>query len=302
MLDEMTSAEGAPLLTATDLKISYGDFVAVKGATLTVNPGERVALVGESGSGKTTLAMAVAGMLTDPAVRVEAAELSFAGNPVTQPATALPTITEGVSVVFQDAMTSLDPTWRIGGQLTAVLRHRRGLARTEAKFEAVQWLRRVGFSDPERVMRLRPYELSGGMRQRAMIAVALCGEPRLIVADEPTSALDATLARLTMDLLKELTDESGAALVIVTHDLQLCLEYADKLCVMKDGDVVEYATAASIQARPRHPYTRGLLACVPTLESADLELLPTLESVMTEAERLQAAAEAAPRDLKLAAS
>jgi peptide/nickel transport system ATP-binding protein len=306
MHDDASSTDAtAALLVATDLTIHYGDFTAVTGATLTVNSGERVALVGESGSGKTTLAMAVAGMLTDPSARVAALELSFANGPVTQPATALPTITDGISVVFQDAMTSLDPTWRIGGQLVAALRNRCGLTRKQAKVKAAEWLCRVGFPDPERVMRLRPYELSGGMRQRAMIAVALCGEPRLIVADEPTSALDATLSRMTMDLLKELTDESGAALLIVTHDLQLCLDYADKLCVMKDGEVVEYATAAAIRSSPQHPYTRGLMACVPTLDSADLEMLPTLDSVMTEAERALAAAAAAAEaddDLKLVAS
>lgn len=295
------------LLVAEDVTIRYGDFTAVRGATLTVKPGERVALVGESGSGKTTLAMAVAGMLTDPSVQVDAVELTFEDGAVTQPTTALPTIIDGISIVFQDAMTSLDPTWRIGGQLVAALRNRCGLNRKEARVRAAEWLVRVGFTDPDRVMRLRPYELSGGMRQRAMIAVALCGEPRLIVADEPTSALDATLSRMTMDLLKELTDESGAALVIVTHDLHLCLEYADKLCVMKDGDVVEYASATEIKARPVHPYTRGLLACVPTLESADLEMLPTLDSVMTEAERAayaEAAAAAANEnaDLNLVAS
>lgn len=295
------AAADAPLLVATDLTINYGDFTAVKGATLTVNPGERVALVGESGSGKTTLAMAVAGMLTDPEARFEATELTFAGGPVTQPRSALPTITEGVAVVFQDAMTSLDPTWKVGGQVMAVLRNRCGLSKREAKAKAADWLRRVGFPDPERVMRLRPYELSGGMRQRAMLAVALCGEPRLIVADEPTSALDATLARMTMDLLKELTDESGAALLIVTHDLHLCLEYADLLCVMKGGEVVEHASAAAVKTDPQHPYTRGLMSCVPTLDSADLELLPTLESVMSEAERPAFAAEVAD-DLKLVAS
>jgi peptide/nickel transport system ATP-binding protein len=281
------AAADAPLLVATDLTINYGDFTAVKGATLTVNPGERVALVGESGSGKTTLAMAVAGMLTDPEARFEATELTFAGGPVTQPRSALPTITEGVAVVFQDAMTSLDPTWKVGGQVMAVLRNRCGLSKREAKAKAADWLRRVGFPDPERVMRLRPYELSG--------------EPRLIVADEPTSALDATLARMTMDLLKELTDESGAALLIVTHDLHLCLEYADLLCVMKGGEVVEHASAAAVKTDPQHPYTRGLMSCVPTLDSADLELLPTLESVMSEAERPAFAAEVAD-DLKLVAS
>lgn len=285
VVEAVAGFESAPLVNAEDLQVFYGNFRAVNGATFTINPGERVALVGESGSGKTTLAMAVAGMLTDPSVRVEAEVLTFAGQPISQPKSALPTITDGISIVFQDAMTSLDPTWKIGGQLEAVLRNRKGLGRKAAKVAAADWLRRVGFSDPERVMKLRPYELSGGMRQRAMIAVAVCGGPKLLVADEPTSALDATLSRMTMDLLKELAEESGAALLIVTHDLHLCLEYADEVCVMRNGDVVEYDTAEALKAAPKHPYTRGLLACVPTIDSSDLEFLPTLESVMTEAER-----------------
>lgn len=302
MAEEMNIPDPAtPLLVADDVKVHYGDFPAVKGASLTISPGECVALVGESGSGKTTLAMALAGMLTDPAARVDAVDLTFLDEPVRQPSSALPAITDGVSMVFQDAMSSLDPTWRVGGQLVAVLRNRRGLSRKDAKSQALDWLRRVGFPDPERVMRLRPYELSGGMQQRAMIAVAVCGGPKLIVADEPTSALDATLSRMTMDLLRELTEESGAALLLVTHDLHLCLEYADWVCAMRNGDVVEYATATAIKAQPKHPYTRGLLACVPTMDSADLEFLPTLDSVMTAAERAAMLDQAAD-DMKLAAS
>jgi peptide/nickel transport system ATP-binding protein len=273
-------AHAAPLLQARDVDIRYGGFHAVKAATVTVAPSERVALVGESGSGKTTLAMALAGMLPSPTAAVSSAGLTFDGHEVVQPSGPLPRSVPGVSIIFQDAMTSLDPTWKVGSQIMAVLRSRRGLRRRAARSEATEWLRRVGFTDPARVFRARPYELSGGMRQRVMLAVALCGEPRLIVADEPTSALDATLARMTMDLLATLTEESGAALLIVTHDLQLCLDYADKVLVMRGGEVVETAQATRIASEAHHPYTRGLLECVPTLESADLEFLPTLASVM----------------------
>jgi len=273
----------APLLEARGMTISYGDFMAVKDADLVVRAGERVALVGESGSGKTTVAMALAGMLADPSASVVADVINFQGTPVRQPSGPLPQSVPGVSMAFQDAMTSLDPTWRVGGQLSAVLRSRGGLSRRDAEAAAAAWLERVGFADPERVMRARPYELSGGMRQRVMLAIALSGSPRLLVADEPTSALDATLARMTMDLLKELTEESGAALLIVTHDLRLCLEYADTVCVMRGGSIVETAPAAGLERNAKHPYTRGLLECVPTLDSVGFELLPTLDKVMAEA-------------------
>ncbi|MFT4011532.1 MAG: ABC transporter ATP-binding protein [Nocardioidaceae bacterium] len=276
--------DSVPLLDARDVKVTYGGFTAVHGATLTIQPGERVALVGESGSGKTTLAMAVAGLLPATSTGVTSSTLTFDGEPVTPSRGRISPVSSGLSVVFQDAMTSLDPVWRVESQLTAVLRGRLGLSRRQARPAALDWLRKVGFTDPERVMRARPYELSGGMRQRVMIAIAVCGRPRLLIADEPTSALDATLARATMELLVDLTEDAGAALLMVTHDLHLCLEYADKVCVMRHGDIVETLSAELAESTATHPYTRGLLACVPTLDSVDLHRLPTLAAVLAQEE------------------
>ncbi|MFT4044572.1 MAG: ABC transporter ATP-binding protein [Gordonia sp. (in: high G+C Gram-positive bacteria)] len=273
-----------PLLEARGVTVWYGGAVALRDADITIRAGERIALVGESGSGKTTLAMALAGMLPASSATVSAATLTFAGCPVTQPTAVLPSGTPGMSIIFQDAMTSLDPTWRIGSQVKAALKANYGLSRRQSTAEAVRWLGRVGFADPDRVMRARPYELSGGMRQRVMLAIALCSRPSLIVADEPTSALDATLARMTMDLLTELSEESGAALLLVTHDLQLCMDYADQVVVMRGGEIVESGPAPTIASNPQHPYTRGLLACVPTLDGVDVEFLPTLASVMDSTE------------------
>jgi peptide/nickel transport system ATP-binding protein len=178
-------------------------------------------------------------------------------------------------MVFQDAMTSLDPVWTIGSQLSAVLKASGGFSRQERVAQAEAWLRRVGLHDTERVLRSRPYELSGGMRQRVMLAIALCGRPKLLIADEPTSALDASLARDVMELLVELAGELGTALLVVSHDIQLCSEYSDRTLVMYGGRVVE-ETPSSGLSEARHPYTKGLLRSIPTLESADLDVLPTI--------------------------
>jgi peptide/nickel transport system ATP-binding protein len=180
-------------------------------------------------------------------------------------------------MVFQDAMTSLDSVWSIGSQLTAVLSAGRRRSRGEIAELSRQWLHRVGLTDTERVLKAKPYELSGGMRQRVMIALALCSEPSLLVADEPTSALDASLARTTMELLLELTSTVGTSLLIVSHDMDLCAEFADRVLVMHRGRMVDQAPADALDAPERHPYTRGLLECIPTLDKARLDHLPTLD-------------------------
>jgi peptide/nickel transport system ATP-binding protein len=181
-------------------------------------------------------------------------------------------------MVFQDAMTSLDPVWTIGSQLSAVIRASENVSRKEARERSRYWLSRVGLNDTDRVLKNHPYELSGGMRQRAMMALALCGRPRLLIADEPTSALDASLSRQTMDLFVELTEGAGAALLIISHDIRLCQEYSDRTLVMYRGRLVEQGPSETLSSTAKHPYTVGLLRCIPTLESALLDELPTIES------------------------
>lgn len=274
-----------PSLVVEGLRVSYGsggaEVVAVRDVGFRVAPGERVALVGESGSGKTTLGLAVAGFLTQPGVRISSDRLEFEGKPILRDHRArLPVRTPGIAMVFQDAMTSLDPVWSIGSQLAAVIRGTEKLSRREVRERCRDWLDRVGIQDVDRVMRNRPYELSGGMRQRAMMALALCGRPRLLIADEPTSALDASLSRNTMDLLLELTDDFGASLLIISHDILLCQDYADTTIVMYHGELVDAGPSATLESTATHPYTTGLLSCVPTLESASLHELPTLESFL----------------------
>jgi peptide/nickel transport system ATP-binding protein len=276
---------GAPgagvLLDVAGLTVRYGasPTAAVDDVSLCIRPGERVALVGESGSGKTTLGLALAGFLTQTDVTVTFDRLTFAGQPMARRGgSRLPRRTPGLSMVFQDAMTSLDPVWTIGQQLRAVLSAEGGRSRSQVGDLCRLWLERVGLHQGERVLRSRPYELSGGMRQRVMLALALCGNPQLLIADEPTSALDASLSRDMMDLLVRLVDEFGTSLLIVSHDIQLCQEYSDRMVVMYGGRLVEEGPSATLDKTATHPYTVGLMSCVPTLDSASLDELPTLDT------------------------
>ncbi|GAA4545938.1 ABC transporter ATP-binding protein [Pseudonocardia xishanensis] len=275
-----------PLLDVRGLSVTYpsatGESAAVLDATLRVAAGEQVALVGESGSGKTSLAMAVAGFLPASA-RVTAETLSFAGTALDRAGGAgVPHRTPGMAVVFQDAMTSLDPVWSVGSQLRAVIRSATRCSRSEATDAARSWLVRVGLTDTRRVLRSRPYELSGGMRQRAMLALALAAGPRLLIADEPTSALDASLSRAVMELLRDLAAETGTSLLIVSHDIRLCQEFSDRMIVMYRGAIVDEGPSAQLEATATHDYTRGLLRCVPDLDARHADRLPTLDSVRTE--------------------
>jgi ABC-type dipeptide/oligopeptide/nickel transport system ATPase component len=265
------------VLEVDSLTVKYhgSSQAAVVGASLSIAPGERVALVGESGSGKSTLALALGGFL-DPAESTTTAErMDFLGDRLVHSrAFGLPRRHHGISMIFQDAMSSLDPVWTVGSQLLTVLRAT-GLSRRDAVAEAHEWLRRVGLPDVRRVLRARPGELSGGMRQRIMVAIALSSQPRLLIADEPTSALDASLSRETMELLVGLTRESDAALLVITHDILLSSAYTDKLLVMYRGRIVEELRADGLD-RAEHPYTIGLLRSVPTLEHRHVHRLPTL--------------------------
>lgn len=275
------TTETAPVLRVRDLSVTYGSNVAVKHANLEVRRGERVAIVGESGSGKTSLGNAIAGFLDLEAGHVDVGTLELDGAPLDRSGVGAPRIprrTPGLSMIFQDAMSSLDPVWTIGSQLTAVLRETEHVSRAQAKRDALDWLRRVGITDPERVMGAKPHELSGGMRQRVMMAIALSSKPSLLIADEPTSALDASLAVGAMKLMVELAEREGTAVLMITHDIELCRKFTDFVIVMYHGEIVEQIASKDLHDA-KDPYTRGLLECVPTLASARLDELPTLESV-----------------------
>ncbi|MFW0786057.1 ABC transporter ATP-binding protein [Gordonia sp. CPCC 206044] len=270
---------GHNLLAVESARVTYaGDVAAVKDASFTISPGEHVAIVGESGSGKTTLALAIAGLLTAGDAECSFSRFSFDGCPVSRGRVSpIPHRTPGMSMVFQNAMTSLDPVATVGAQFRDVLRGLSKLSRKEARRRSLTWLASVGLRNPERVLKLRPYELSGGMRQRVMLALAMCGEPKLLIADEPTSALDASVSRDVMDLIRSVTERSHTSLLMVTHDIDLCRMYVDKVIVMYKGEIVDICAADRIEDEATHPYTRALTECVPTLASADLDRLPTLD-------------------------
>lgn len=258
-------------------RVAGGYFTAVDRVSFTVKPGERVAIVGESGSGKTNTCLAISGFITHPQAVVEVDEVMFDGKSIAnRPRKRLPQRIPGLAMVFQDASTSLDPVWTIGSQLTDVIRSTQKVGKAAAKAQAEDWLRKVGMVDPERVMKSRPYELSGGMSQRVMVALALAGRPKLLIADEPTSALDATLSREIMQLLVALTTEMGTGLVLITHDIHLCQAFTDRMLVMYGGRVVEVGSSQTLDVTATHPYTQALMRSVPTLESADLDFLPTI--------------------------
>jgi peptide/nickel transport system ATP-binding protein len=270
------------LLTVDNLSVTYGHgekaHRAVTGASFTIAEGERVAIVGETGSGKTTIALALAGLLTTPSAHIDSDGIHFDGQNVRRgPVRTVPKRTPGMAMVFQDAMTSLDPVATIGSQFADVLKGV-GSARRRATTElARDWLRKVGLHDVDRILRLRPYELSGGMRQRVMLALALCGKPRLLIADEPTSALDASVSRDVMDLLNDMAQIEKASLIVVSHDIELCRVYVDRVIVMYKGDIVDICRADRIEEDATHPYTTALTSCVPTLGHSQLDTLPTLE-------------------------
>jgi peptide/nickel transport system ATP-binding protein len=283
----MTATMSAPLRTATspmlqlkNLSVSYDGKPAVENVTFSISSGQRYAIIGESGSGKTTVCMAISGFLPRNAT-ISSEERSFQGVPIgaTKQKTLIAPRVPGVVTIFQDAMSSLDPVATIGKQFTAVLNGVRRTSGKEAIERSESILRSVGLHDVDRIWKSSAAKLSGGMRQRVMIALALAAEPQLVIADEPTSALDASLARETMEVLSTLTATTGAALLIVSHDIALCARYVDHLVVMRGGRVVESMTPAELVASaPGSGYGRGLLDSIPTLQNWDVDRLRTIDT------------------------
>ena len=281
-------AAAAPLLSVRALTIavpdpSGGEVSAVDGVSFDVDPGEIVALVGESGCGKTLTSLALVDLLPPP-VRVVSGDVFFEGRDVR----ALSDRDKerlrggGVGLVFQEPASALDPVRTIGSEVAQVLARHRGLSRGAAAVEAERWLSRVALPDPARQRGAFPHQLSGGMRQRALLALALAGGPRLLVADEPTAALDVTVQAQILGLLLALREELSLAVLLVTHDLGVVAEAADRVLVMYAGEIVESAPAPELFSRPRHPYTKALLAARPGLASAGAARLAALEGSVPE--------------------
>jgi oligopeptide/dipeptide ABC transporter ATP-binding protein len=263
---------GEALLSVKELRLSVGAgdsaFEPVTGASLQARAGELLGVVGESGSGKSLTLRAIAGLL--PAgVSYRSGEVRVAGTEVAHASKAELRHLHGeiVGIIFQEPMSALNPTMRIGAQIAEAARAHKDLSRSAAKQRASELLARMGFGEPERQRRLYPHELSGGMRQRVMIAIALAGDPALLLCDEPTTALDATVTMKVLELLVGLAKDLNIAIVFVTHDLGVAARICDRIVVMYAGRMVEEGPAAEVLRRPRHPYTLALLKAVPTKES-----------------------------------
>ncbi len=254
----------APTLEIEGLRVGFGRMEAVRGISLSVARGETHCLVGESGCGKSVSALAVMGLLPRGSRR-EVRRMAFAGEEIGHlPERRLARLRgDRIGMIFQEPMTSLNPAYTIGSQMTEVLRRHRGLSRGDAAERSVAMLDRVGVTAPGMRLGQFPHQLSGGLRQRVMIATALLCEPQLLIADEPTTALDVTVQAQILRLLAELQRELGLAVLLITHDLGVVARVAHRVSVMYAGEIVEQASAEALFAAPSHPYTRGLLAAIP---------------------------------------
>ncbi len=260
-----------PLLSVENLRTHFftrdGTVRAVDGVSFHVDAGETLAIVGESGCGKSVTSLSILRLLPTPPARIVEGKVVFAGRDlVTLPEKAMREIRGNeIAMIFQEPMTSLNPVLTIGRQITESLRVHRGMDQAAATARALEVLRQVRIPEPERRLTQYPHELSGGMRQRVMIAMALACGPRLLIADEPTTALDVTIQAQILELLRTLRRETGTSVVLITHDLGVVAEMADRVVVMYAGMKVEEAPVAEIFERPLHPYTRGLLGSMPHL-------------------------------------
>jgi peptide/nickel transport system ATP-binding protein len=267
-------ARVAPLLEVEDLKTWFytrdGIVRAVDGVSYRVYPGETLAVVGESGCGKSVTSLSILRLIPSPPGKIVAGRLAFEGRNLLE-------LTEGamrgirgneISMIFQEPMTSLNPVLTIGRQIAEALVLHQGMDRRGATARAIEMLQLVNIPESERRVTQYPHELSGGMRQRVMIAMALSCNPKLLIADEPTTALDVTIQAQILDLMRALKAKTGAAIVLITHDLGVVAEMAQRVVVMYAGRKVEEAPVDALFARPLHPYTRGLLGSIPRLAEA----------------------------------
>jgi peptide/nickel transport system ATP-binding protein len=259
------------LLEVTDLRTHFstddGEFPAVDGVSFSVDSGRTLAIVGESGCGKSVTSLSIMGLVQSPPGRIRGS-IRFEGRElVGAPARELQDLRgNGMAMIFQEPMSSLNPAYTIGDQIVeGLLRHRK-ISAAQAREQAINALRKVRIPAPEQRFHDYPHKLSGGMRQRAMIAMALACEPRLLIADEPTTALDVTIQAQILELMRTLQSETGTAVILITHDLGVVAEVADDVVVMYAGRIVERAPVRELFEQPQHPYTVGLLGSIPRLD------------------------------------
>ncbi len=270
---ESTPPSPPPLLRIKDLSIEFrrrgGDpMQAVKGISLELNQGESLAIVGESGSGKSATALALARLLPEPPARISATQLSVSGHDVLSLNERELRKIRGkeIAYIFQEPSTSLNPVLTVRTQMAESLALHRPEV-TNRDQEIIQWLYKVGIVEPEKRLKAYPHELSGGMQQRVMIAMALCCQPKLLIADEPTTALDVTIQKQIIDLLAELRTSLNMSLILITHNFGIIRDVADRVAVMFRGRIVETGPVEQILKNPKHPYTQALLDCVPRMGS-----------------------------------
>ena len=265
----------------TDFPVKRGIVHAVEDVSFDVDQGEILAIVGESGSGKSVTSLSIMGLLAEPG-HVAGGSLEFEGKD-------LATLSEkqyrelrgnDMAMIFQEPMTSLNPVYRVGNQIVEAIRTHEKVSKAEAKDRAVDLLRKVGIPSPEARINDYPHQMSGGMRQRVMIAMALACNPKLLIADEPTTALDVTIQAQILDLLRRLRDDTGMAVLLITHDLGVVSETADRVVVMYCGQVVEEAEVRTLFDHPMHPYTLGLLKSIPRLEDDDSKRLYMIKGMV----------------------
>jgi len=264
----------SPLLEIEGLKTHFftrdGVVRAVDGLSFSVAPGETLAIVGESGCGKSVTSLSILRLIASPPGRIVAGRIRFEGQDLLELSERKMRAIRGneISMIFQEPMTSLNPVLTIGRQITETLALHRGLGPQAAEARAIEMLRLVGIAEPAQRITQYPHELSGGMRQRVMIAMALACDPKLLIADEPTTALDVTVQAQILDLMRGLKARTGTAIILITHSLGVVAEMAQRVVVMYGGRKVEEAPVEALFARPRHPYTRALLDSVPRLRSS----------------------------------
>ncbi len=297
----MSGGKVAKLLEIANLQTQFfiGDGVvkAVDGISYDVNEGETIAIVGESGCGKSVGALSILRLIPYPPGRIVGGSISFEGRDLLALSDEEIRDVRGkdIAMVFQEPMTSLNPVLTIGRQLTETLQQHLNMSREQAVARAVELLGMVGISDAGRRLKQYPHHLSGGMRQRVMIAIALCCEPKLIIADEPTTALDVTIQAQILELMKDLTRRLGVALIVITHNLGIVARYADRVNVMYAGKIIESGTADEIYYNPRHPYTLALLKSVPRMDQPRRGKLDPVQGQPPDLMRLDASCSFRPR-------
>ena len=276
----------AALLSVEDLCVEFntdkGIARAIDGVSLEVNAGETLGLVGESGSGKSVTSLSIMGLIPQPPGRIVSGDIRFNGQSLTKLSQGAYRKLRGreIAMIFQEPMTALNPVFTVGSQICDVLRRHMGLSRKAARARAIELLDEVGIPAPDKRVDEYPHQLSGGMRQRVVIAMALSCDPKLLIADEPTTALDVTIQAQVLELIAKLSKDHGTATILITHDLGVVAEVCDRAAVMYCGRIVETGKVIDIFDAPEHPYTRGLIHSIPRIRDDKLKRLPTIPGIV----------------------